>query len=128
MYHITLQWIDSILSVFSTDKIQKGCLLCVLHYILYAYFVLYMCFGPINTTFYGILLTIGLTFVSHILFQGCILLKAERIYFDKEWKGLFHGLELLNIYPTDLLIQQQYSNYLILAYASIIIARFCKSS
>ena len=123
MYTATLRWIDYFLSKYSTNKIHKGILLCYLHYITYGVFIMYVLFGPINTIFYLIIILLIMTYISHLLFRGCIILKAERMYFDKSWKGLFHSLNIFGIYPTDYSIKQYYSSYLIYFYLVAITAR-----
>ena len=93
----TLKTIDNILSIYSHSEIHKGLFVCILHYCVYAFFILYLLFGPYDKMYYCIVVLIVVTYISNLYFRGCILLKAERNYFSKSWKGIFHSLEIFNI-------------------------------
>ena len=119
----TLETIDNMLSICSRNEIHKGLLVCIIHYWTYALFILYLLFGPCDKLYYFIVLLIIATYISNLYFRGCILLKIERNYFNKSWKGVFHSLEVIKIYPTDSDIRQYYAPYLIYMYAGIISSR-----
>ena len=88
-----LECTSSIIDPIAKDNKTKGYVIVLLHILMCFPTYLYLCFGSYNPMYYTCLIIWIFIFILHFYFNGCILIRMERHFFDdKEWKGIWSPL------------------------------------
>ena len=97
-----LEFTSNIMNYITKDNKMKGYLIVLFHALIYFPTYAYLLVGSYNLLYYACLIVWVLIFILHFYFNGCILIRIERHFFeDKEWKGvwspLFNSLNVIGI-------------------------------
>ena len=126
LFHETLELIDRIVSVFSSDDYTKGILIAVPHYLAMLVIIVYIVFGEVSHLYYGVVAFLLFVFITNVIYRGCILIKCERRYFgNKEWYGGYEVMRWLGIPIDDASVKVYYGLYVLMV-AGIIGVRLYK--
>ena len=114
---------DNTFNLFNLKKSTKGLTLIIIHYLTILSILFYLIFGKVNMLFYFITVFLVFVFIINIIYKGCPLIRLERKYINnKEWYGIYHSYELINIKPNKNNMKLfSYSSFIL--FTSIIIYR-----
>lgn len=88
-----LKSVSNIIDPIFKDNTSKGYLIVFIHILVCFPTYLYLCFGSYNLIYYVSMFLWVLIYVLSYYFNGCILIRMERHFFnDKEWKGIWNPL------------------------------------
>jgi hypothetical protein len=97
-----LECTSNIIDPIAKDNKTKGYLILLFHLFICFPTYIYLLVGSYNLLYYACLILWIAIFIMHFYFNGCILIRMERHFFDdKEWKGvwspLFNSLKVIGI-------------------------------
>lgn len=111
--------ISNFLDHFTKNNETKAYIVIFIHYLIVLPLFFYIIFGKVNAIFYFFLTELLIIFLLHFYFNGCILIRIEREFFnDDKWFGqwtlAFHLLKRFGIELTPRLINNIFISWGIL--------------
>ena len=107
------QIIENFLYKYTKNKTISGYILVLIHWLVMLLVYLYIFLGKINTIFYLCCIFLLFTYILHLYFSGCILIRVERELLNTNkwwgiWTMLFIILQYMDITITKSLTSNVY--------------------
>ncbi len=123
--------VEKFLYKYTRNNTISGYILAMVHWLIMFLVYLYILLGDINTLFYLCCIFLLITYILHLYFSGCILIRIERKIWNTEkwwgiWTILFLFMQSIGIPITKLLTTNIYNLWTLYVVFIIIVKLYNK--
>lgn len=112
--------LSNFLDYFTTNSETKAYIVIFIHSLLILPASGYILFGKINKIYYAFIVELLIIFLLHFYFNGCILIRIEREFFnDKDWFGQW-TIPFLILKKMGMELTPRFINNLFICYAILL--------